>query len=165
MKRIWAPWRMKFLAAHKGECAFCEVYQQTEDQRNLIVFRGRKSFVIVNRYPYTSGHLLVVANQHKASLEDLEAAARAEMMELAAHGLRVLRRIYEPEAFNLGMNVGKSAGAGIAGHIHLHLVPRWNGDTSFITILAETRVLPEEPGETCRRLRAAWNDVDPQGGP
>jgi len=158
MKRLWAPWRMKFVATHKGECVFCDVYEQIEDQRNLIVFRGRKSFVVVNRYPYTSGHLLVVSNAHQPSLEDLDATARAEMMELATHALRVLRRVYQPEAFNVGANIGKAAGAGIAGHVHLHVVPRWSGDTSFISVLAETRVLPEEPAETYRRLRAAWDE-------
>jgi ATP adenylyltransferase len=160
MRHIWAPWRMKFVTTHKGECVFCDVYQQTEDQRNLIVCRGRKSFVIVNRYPYTSGHLLVVANMHKTSLEDLDAASRTEMMELATHGLRVLRRIYQPEAFNLGANIGKAAGAGIVGHVHLHIVPRWSGDTNFMSVLAETRVLPEEPGETYRRVRAAWDEAE-----
>jgi ATP adenylyltransferase len=149
---------MKFVAAHTRRCVFCDIYRGTQDQRNLIVHRGRKSFVIVNRYPYTSGHLLVVANAHKASLEDLDSAARAEIMEMAARGLQILRRIYKPEAFNLGANIGRAAGAGIDGHVHLHLVPRWGGDTSFLSVVGETRVLPEEVDETWRRLRAAWDE-------
>jgi ATP adenylyltransferase len=143
---------MKFVTTHKGECVFCDVYQQTEDERNLIVCRGRKSFVIVNRYPYTSGHLLVVANVHKASLEDLDAAGRAEMMELATHALQALRRVYQPEAFNLGTNIGKAAGAGIAGHVHLHIVPRWSGDTNFMPLLGETKVVPEALAATYETL-------------
>lgn len=158
MKRLWAPWRLKFIEKHSKDCAFCGVIAQVNDIGNLIVFRGQKSFVILNRYPYTSGHAMVVAKTHLPSLEDLDAPTRAEMIELVTQGMRVLRKVYQPEGFNLGANIGEAAGAGIVGHVHLHIVPRWNGDTSFMSALGETRVLPEELDETYRRVHAAWNE-------
>ena len=157
MKWLWAPWRMKFIENHKTDCVFCRVIAQDNDAENLIVYRGGNAFVILNRYPYTSGHMMVVANLHLPSLEDLDAAARSDMMELAAKGIRILRKVYRPEGFNLGANIGEAAGAGIVGHVHLHIVPRWNGDTNFISVLGKTRVLPEELDETFRRVRTAWD--------
>jgi ATP adenylyltransferase len=156
MKRLWAPWRMKFVEKQVSGCVFCSVQKEGRDEKNLIVFRGAHAFVILNRYPYTSGHLLVVANLHKATLEELDPPTRAEMMELGTTAMQVLRQVYAPEAFNLGANIGAVAGAGIAGHVHLHVVPRWGGDTSFMSVLAETRVLPEELEETYRRVLNAW---------
>ena len=147
---------MKFVEKHATGCVFCNIYAQNHDIGNLVVFRGKEAFVILNRYPYTSGHLMVVANIHQPSFEDLRVEARSEMMELATKGIQVLRSVYKPDAFNLGANIGKAAGAGIAGHVHLHVVPRWGGDTNFMSTLAETRVLPEELDETFRRIRAAW---------
>jgi ATP adenylyltransferase len=160
MKRLWAPWRMKFVQSRDPDtrCVFCRVQSQTSDADNLLVFRGRKAFVILNRYPYTSGHLMVVANLHRPSLEDLDAETRAEIMELATKGMRILRKVYQPEAFNLGANIGEAAGAGITGHVHLHVVPRWGGDTNFMSALAETRVLPEELDDTYRCISAAWDE-------
>jgi ATP adenylyltransferase len=160
MKRLWAPWRMKFVQSHDPttSCVFCRVQAQTCDAENLIVFRGLEAFVILNRYPYTSGHLMVVANDHHPSLENLDVKTRAEMMELATQAMHLLRKVYQPEAFNLGANIGEAAGAGIAGHVHLHVVPRWGGDTNFMSALAETRVLPEDLNETYRRVYAAWNE-------
>ncbi len=157
VKRLWAPWRMKYIERNESGCVFCKALAQDDDAKNLIVFRGQAAFVILNRYPYTSGHLLVVANLHRPSLEDLESETRAEMMELVTKGMRVLRKVYRPEAFNLGANIGAAAGAGIAEHVHLHVVPRWGGDTNFMSTLGETRVLPEELDETYRRVCAAWN--------
>jgi ATP adenylyltransferase len=160
MKRLWAPWRMKFVQSHDPDkrCVFCRVQVQTIDAENLIVFRGQSAFVILNRYPYTSGHLLIVANLHRPSLEDLDKETRSEMMELSARGMGILRKVYRPEAFNFGANIGEAAGAGIAGHVHLHIVPRWHGDTNFMSALGETRVLPEELAETYCRICAAWNN-------
>ncbi len=158
MKRLWAPWRMKFIEKHETDCVFCMVQAQTDDAKNLVVFRGQKAFVILNRYPYTSGHLMVVANVHRPSLEDLDAATRADMIELVTEGMRTLRKVYRPDAFNLGANIGKAAGAGVAGHVHLHVVPRWGGDTNFMSTLGGTRVLPEGLDETYRRVHAAWNE-------
>ena len=149
---------MKFVQSHeaKDACVFCTVQAQTTDEENLIVFRGQNAFVILNRYPYTSGHLLVVANAHLPSIEDLDAGSRSEMMELVNNSMRVIRKVYQPEAFNLGANIGEAAGAGIAGHVHLHVVPRWGGDTNFMSALAETRVLPEDLIETYHRICKAW---------
>jgi ATP adenylyltransferase len=157
MKRLRAPWRMKFVQSHLDDrCVFCRVQAQAADTENLVVFRGQKAFVILNRYPYTSGHLMIVANLHRPSLEDLDRETRSEMMELATQAMGILRKVYQPEAFNFGANIGAAAGAGIADHVHLHLVPRWGGDTNFMSTLAETRVLPEELQETYRRINAAW---------
>ena len=160
MKRLWSPWRMKYVESNEPqvECVLCQVQTQVADAENLIVFRGRTAYVILNRFPYTSGHLMVVSNIHHPSLEDLDPQTRSEMMELANKGMLILRRVYQPDAFNFGANIGAAAGAGIAGHVHLHLVPRWNGDTNFMSALAETRVLPEALEETYRRVYAAWND-------
>ena len=159
MKRLWAPWRMKFVQSQESnkDCVFCNVLAQNNDINNLIVFRGQNAFVILNRYPYTSGHLMVVANSHQPSIEDLDVEIRSEMMELATTSMRVIRKVYQPDAFNLGANIGEAAGAGIAGHVHMHVVPRWGGDTNFLSSLAETRVLPEELNETYRRICAVWN--------
>ena len=150
---------MKFVQSQQLNtiCVFCSVQSQTSDKENFIVFRGKNAFVILNRYPYTSGHLLVVANVHQPSFEDLDFETRSEMMELATNSMRVVRRVYQPDAFNLGANIGEAAGAGIAGHVHLHVVPRWGGDTNFMSALAETRVLPEELNETYYRISTAWN--------
>jgi ATP adenylyltransferase len=162
MKRLWAPWRMKFIQSHDPDttCVFCKVQAQSNDAENLIVFRGPRAYVMLNRYPYTSGHLLIIANLHLPSLEDLDVQIRSEMIELASKGMAVLRKVYQPGAFNLGANIGEAAGAGIAGHVHLHVVPRWNGDTNFMSALAETRVLPEGLDETYRRISSAWNEPD-----
>lgn len=161
MKRLWAPWRMKFVQSQDPhtKCVFCRVQAQNSDSKNLIIFRGQMAYVILNRYPYTSGHLMVVSNEHLPTLEELDASTRCEMMELATKGMGILRRVYRPEGFNFGSNIGEAAGAGIAGHVHLHVVPRWGGDTNFMSALAETRVLPEKLGETYRRIYAAWHEI------
>jgi ATP adenylyltransferase len=156
MKRIWAPWRMKFVQTHTTGCIFCDLQKVTDGPENLIIFRGQHAFVILNRFPYTSGHLMIVANAHLASLEDLQKEARAEMMELANKSLGVLRRVYHPDGFNMGANIGEAAGAGVVGHVHLHVVPRWAGDTNFMLTLAETKVMPEDLEDTFRRVCAAW---------
>ncbi|MFH2102599.1 MAG: HIT domain-containing protein [Chloroflexota bacterium] len=160
MRYLWAPWRMKYLEADSEGCVFCRVLDQADGPGNLVVARGRRVFVILNRFPYTSGHLMVVAKAHKPSFEDLDARTRGEMMELATKGIRILRAVYNPEAFNMGANIGAAAGAGVPGHIHIHVVPRWGGDTNFMTALGQTRVLPEELEETYAKVRAAWQSRD-----
>ena len=156
MKRLWAPWRIKFVQTKSAGCVFCEVQKEADGLENLIIFRGKRCFVILNRYPYTTGHMMVVANQHLDSLEDLDAETRAEMMELATRGMTVIRSVYQPDAFNVGANIGQAAGAGVAGHIHIHVVPRWTGDANFMMTLAETKVMPEALEDTYTRVRAAW---------
>jgi ATP adenylyltransferase len=159
MKRLWAPWRIKFVESKSAGCVFCEVQKETDGPGNLIVVRGKRCFVILNRFPYTSGHFLVVANKHLPSLEDLDVETRSEMMELVNHGMGVIRSVYHPDAFNVGANIGAAAGAGITGHVHLHVVPRWTGDTNFMMTLAETKVMPEELEGTYRRVRENWDSV------
>lgn len=160
MKRLFAPWRMRYVQQSQvPDCIFCSLQQVEESPASLVVARGTHAFVVLNRFPYTSGHLLVVANAHQPTLEDLTPPERAEMMELATRCMTVLRRIYHPQGFNLGANIGEIAGAGIAAHVHLHVVPRWSGDTNFMSAVGETRVLPEALEESWQRLRAAWGSV------
>jgi len=131
--------------------------KQVDGPENLIVFRGSKAFVMLNRFPYTSGHLMIVPYEHKPSLELLETDSRAEIMDLAARAIQVLQEIYLPQGFNLGMNIGNAAGAGISEHVHLHVVPRWVGDTNFMSSVSQTRVLPELLEETYRRVKEVWD--------
>jgi len=158
MKHLWSPWRKAYVQNHKKEegCIFCNRVGQADSSENLIVFRGDRAFVILNRFPYNNGHLMIAPYAHQPSLELLDAEARAEMMELAARAIEVLRALYRPEGFNLGVNIGEVAGAGVAGHVHLHVVPRWAGDTNFMSALGETRVLPEALEETWEKVRQGW---------
>lgn len=158
MKHLWAPWRMAYIRAFKKDgCVFCQAMKQTADgEDNLIVVRGEHAFVILNRFPYTSGHLMILPYLHVPRLEDLDPETRAEMMELVTRGTQVLQQVYNPQGFNIGINMGEAAGAGIEEHIHLHIVPRWSGDTNFMSSVGETRVVPEPLDETYRRVKAAW---------
>ena len=147
---------MKYIQKQPDGCVFCDVQAQRDGPDTLVVFRGQAAFVILNRYPYTSGHLMVVANTHLPSLEDLAPQIRAEMMELVARCMQVLRKAYRPEGFNIGANIGEVAGAGVAGHVHIHVIPRWKGDANFMSTAADTRVLPESLEESYGRVLAAW---------
>ena len=142
----------------KHGCVFCEELKKSDSPENLIVFRSSHSFVILNRYPYTSGHLMIVPYVHKPSLEELEAAARSDIMEMIVAAMQVLRAEYLAQGFNIGLNVGEAAGAGIQAHTHMHIVPRWGGDTNFMSTLAQTRVIPEALDESYRRIRRAWEN-------
>lgn len=158
MKRIFTPWRMKYLNSEKKEdgCIFCVVIEQKDDSNNLIIHRGERSFVILNRYPYTSGHLMVIPYQHSETLSDLGTETRNEMMELVNKASEVVKEVYKPEGFNIGINMGSAAGAGIADHIHIHVVPRWIGDTNFIPVVGDTRLIPEELDTTYKRIKSEW---------
>jgi ATP adenylyltransferase len=159
MEHLWSPWRMHYLqnnAEVSGGCIFCAKPGEGRDAENLIVRRGEHAYVILNLYPYNNGHMMVVPYAHVPSPEQLETATLTEMMTLLNHGLSALRRMYNPQAFNVGMNIGGAAGAGIAEHIHLHAVPRWAGDTNFMTVTAGTRVIPEDLRETWQRMKEAW---------
>jgi ATP adenylyltransferase len=149
---------MEYILASKTDegCIFCNGLKLEDGPDNLIVFRGQQAFVMLNRFPYTSGHLMVVPYQHQPSLECLDAASRLDIMDQAARALQVLESLYKPQGFNLGINIGSAAGAGILDHVHLHVVPRWVGDTNFMSSLSQTRVLPELLEETYRRVRNAW---------
>ncbi len=139
-----------------GGCIFCEALKLKDSPENLIVLRAEYSFVILNRYPYTNGHLMVVPYAHQPTIEALDRPTRSEMMELVNRGLQVLRAEYNAQAFNIGVNIGAAAGAGVAEHVHIHVVPRWAGDTNFMSTVGEIRVLPEELAETYRRLSSHW---------
>jgi ATP adenylyltransferase len=158
MDHLWSPWRMKYITDHErgGMCVFCEAAKGEDGPANLIVHRGQTAFVILNRFPYTSGHLMVVPFVHQPSIELLGEETRAEMMELVNRSMGMIRAEYNPEAFNLGANIGEAAGAGIAAHVHMHIVPRWNGDTNFMSAIAGTRILPEDLEDTYLRLASRW---------
>ena len=161
MNHIWSPWRMDYIMNHDRavECVFCRAARQKAGPENLVVYRAQESFVILNRYPYTSGHVMVVPFVHVASLDELSNQARAEMMELAAQSVTLLREAYQPQGFNIGVNMGEAAGAGIADHIHLHVVPRWMGDTNFMSSVGQTRVLPGSIDESYQRIRQEWEKM------
>jgi ATP adenylyltransferase len=157
MDYLWTPWRYRYVtqAGKSSECIFCQAAASSEDTQTHIVLRGEKTFVILNRYPYTTGHVMIVPFAHTADFASLDAATLAEMMKFAQRVQAALAQTYRPEGFNLGMNLGRMAGAGIADHLHLHLLPRWTGDTNFMTSIAETRLEPEELATTYQKLRAA----------
>jgi ATP adenylyltransferase len=144
-------------AFKKNGCVFCQALTEPQDgEDNLIVVRGEKSFVILNRFPYTSGHIMILPYKHVPRLNDLDAETRAEMIELVNRGTQVLQEIYNPQGFNIGINIGEAAGAGIEEHIHIHIVPRWSGDTNYMTSIGKTRVVPEPLDETYRQVKSVW---------
>lgn len=138
-------------------CIFCRKITAQDDAAEHVLARGRHVFVVLNRYPYNNGHLMVVPYAHVPSLEDLDSETRAELMEMVVRSLRALRAAYAPDGFNMGANIGQVAGAGVADHVHLHIVPRWSGDTNYMPIIGQTRVIPELLDETYRRLKAVWD--------
>ncbi len=144
MKHIWAPWRKEFILSEKEEnCFFCEAIKDNQDRKNLVLYRGEECFCILNKYPYNNGHLMVAPNLHKDDLSKLSDSEMLEIMTLTRDVKNVLSKKMGPDGFNLGVNLGKSAGAGVLGHIHLHIVPRWDGDTNFMPVLTETKVVPQ----------------------
>lgn len=159
---LHAPWRMEYIEQAdqpKTGCIFCEKPCQDCDRANYIVHRGERCFIILNAFPYNSGHLMVIPYQHTAELAELPIEAQAEMMQLATLSVRALRQVMCPEGFNMGMNLGRAAGAGIAQHIHLHIVPRWVGDTNFMTAIGNLRVLPESLDRTWEKLQTAFQGL------
>lgn len=157
MDHIFTPWRYTYIkdAAKKQECIFCAMLAEKDDAKNLIVQRGAKSFVVLNRYPYTAGHVMVAPYAHVADLSEADAETLSEMMLLAQRVQRALAAAYQPEGYNLGMNLGRCAGAGVLGHLHLHVLPRWTGDANFMTTVGETRHLPEDLSQTYEKLKRA----------
>lgn len=145
---------MKYIEKHEKEsgCVFCIAQAKADSAKNLIAFRGKNAYVILNRFPYTSGHLMVIPFSHEPNLENLDTETRAEMMELASRCTTLLRKVYRTESFNMGINIGEAAGAGVLGHVHIHIVPRWAGDTNFMSTTGETRVLPESLEDTYQRV-------------
>jgi len=161
MDYLWTPWRYQYMeqaASNKQpDCIFCEAAKANRDDETLIVYRGQKVFVILNRFPYTSGHVMIVPYAHVAELHLCAQGTLPEMMELAQRVEGVFQREYKPDGMNLGMNLGRAAGAGVAGHLHLHMLPRWFGDSNFMTVTGETRVHPEDLASTWRRLKNGLN--------
>jgi ATP adenylyltransferase len=158
MDYLWTPWRYQYVTAAggPGECVFCAAAKAADDREMLVVHRAESNFVILNRFPYTSGHVMVIPYNHVATLEDLDDKTLTELIMLARQIEKYLRALYHPEGLNIGINIGRSAGAGIAEHLHMHLLPRWTGDTNFMTTVGETRVMPEDLAITWERLRAAF---------
>ena len=166
MDYLFTPWRYQYITGAAAEasaqnCLFCAIRQATDDAASLVVHRGTECLVMLNRFPYTSGHLMIAPYGHVDELRKLPAAAANEMMALAQRADGVLRNLYRPHGMNLGMNQGRAAGAGVAGHIHLHALPRWFGDTNFMGATAETRVLPESLEQAYARIKSAWQDSKP----
>jgi ATP adenylyltransferase len=158
MDYLWSPWRYTYVSSFDKAvgCVFCQLLNLGDDEKALIVYRGELNFVILNAFPYTSGHAMVVPYQHVDRLSLLSQTAACEMMGLSRRLESALYELYRPEGANMGMNIGKAAGAGIAGHIHMHVLPRWFADANFMTVVGETRVLPESLDETYRRLKAKF---------
>ncbi len=157
MKHIWAPWRMEYIQMEKTEgCILCEKPRQDSDAVNYILYRGEKNFVIMNAYPYNPGHLMIAPYRHSASLEELTDEELHEHFDIVSRSIKVLRQVFSPGGFNLGMNIGKAAGAGIEDHIHTHIVPRWQGDTNCMTVISDARVVPEALAETYQKLRGEF---------
>ncbi len=154
MKRLWAPWRIDYIRGEKPlGCILCDKPQAQCDQENLILFRAEHSFVMMNLYPYNNGHLMVSPYQHADTLEGLSNAVLSDLMQMMKASLAALRSAFNPEGANVGLNLGKAGGAGIDDHLHFHVVPRWEGDTNFMTVVGENRVIPEDIQETYRLLK------------
>ena len=153
MERLWSPWRLTYVTGSDGRttgCVFCDA------AGDLVLVRGRVTFVILNKYPYNNGHVMVVPSRHVPSLSALTAEEQAELMRLTRHAEIALTEAYAPHGINMGINLGKPAGAGVLDHLHMHVVPRWNGDTNFMTVVGDVRVLPEDLSESAARLRPVF---------
>jgi ATP adenylyltransferase len=157
MKRMWAPWRTQYIASlsapAKGACIFCAKPRARADEKNLVLYRAKRCFVIMNAYPYNPGHLMVVPYAHRDDLAKLDPATVMELGLVSQHCIRILRRVMHAEGFNWGANIGPAAGAGVKHHVHVHVVPRWNGDANFMPVLGEVKVLSESLEDTYRKLR------------
>lgn len=155
MKHIWAPWRMEYIAATKEKgCILCEKPLEKDDETNLILYRGRSNYIILNSFPYNPGHLMIAPYRHLARLEDLTDEELMEHFVIVRKSVKLLTDVMKPMGFNIGLNIGKAAGAGIEEHIHTHVVPRWGGDTNFMPVLSNTKVVPESLKATYHKLKA-----------
>lgn len=145
MENIWAPWRITYIKENLEEkiCFLCKAFQDNQDEKNLVIYRGEECFCVLNKYPYNSGHLMIAPKKHKADISDLTDVEMLEIMKLTRDMKETLTRIMKPEGFNIGINLGKPAGAGLIGHFHLHIVPRWNGDTNFMPVISDVKVIPQ----------------------
>jgi len=165
METLWAPWRLEYILSEKETgCVFCRMIKEDDDRKNLILFRSRRHFIVMNAYPYNNGHLMVVPYRHSSVLSGWDDEETCEFWELAGLAVDLLKKTMNPDGFNLGINMGEPAGAGIRDHLHLQVVPRWSGDTNFMTVMAETRVIPEHIQATYEMLRAALEETEGERG-
>ncbi len=161
MKQLWAPWRVEYILGEKEEgCIFCTAPERDPDEA-LLIYNGGLTTVILNKYPYNNGHLLISPKRHVAELEELTPQEGADLFRLLAHSVKSLKEALSPHGFNIGMNIGRGAGAGIPGHLHIHVVPRWQEDVNFMPVLADTKVIPEHLQKTLERLRPLFKDLQP----
>jgi ATP adenylyltransferase len=159
---LFAPWRYEYLVSDKEKaCIFCEAAASDDDERSLVIFRGKRVFVVLNRYPYTNGHVMVAPFAHEAWLSESDAVTRSELIETVTRAQAILVSAYHTDGLNVGVNFGAAAGAGVAGHYHVHVVPRWAGDTNFMAVTAGVRIIPEELSETRRRLAPLFSEGRP----
>jgi ATP adenylyltransferase len=159
LERIWAPWRSVYVGGSHGEgCVFCEKVQSEEDEANLVLLRGDKTIVMMNLYPYNNGHLLIMPKRHVGDIEDLTGEEMAELFLMTQKIVKVLR-VFNPEGFNVGANIGKVAGAGVPGHFHIHIVPRWGGDTNFMPVIGDVRVISESQEVTFKKLKESLENL------
>lgn len=158
MDHLWTPWRSTYITGKhdKSACIFCNAAASSDDEQNLVVHRAKHNFVILNRYPYTSGHLMIAPYHHVSRLQALDEEVTCEMMQLARTAEAVIEQAYNPNGLNIGLNLGEAAGAGIEQHLHLHALPRWKGDANFMTSIGNTRIVPELLDETYRKLKAGF---------
>ncbi len=158
MERLWAPWRMEYIANDKTDgCIFCVSPETENDQEKLILYRSESSIVMLNRYPYTNGHLMIAPCRHTADMNELSEAEMLDLFTALRLCRNALQKIAAPEGFNIGINLGKAAGAGVAEHMHIHIVPRWNGDSNFMTVVGDVRVMPENLRSTYEKLYPAFH--------
>ena len=164
MEKLFSPWRSKYISSfaekeNEEKCVLCDAHVPVNDDESLVVYRGREAFVLMNKFPYNSGHLMIIPVRHTPDFGSLTKTEMAETMDLLRASERALRELSHPQGFNIGMNIGREAGAGIDAHLHWHIVPRWNGDTNFMPILADVKVVSEDMAEQCKRLREIFSRI------
>ena len=161
MDKLWAPWRIEYIRSPKEDgCIFCIKSQETNDRNNLVLYRGKEAFVLMNLYPYSNGHLMISPYQHTSETDDLSSACNSEIMDMANKSMSILSKMFNAEGFNFGANFGKAGGAGIEEHLHYHIVPRWTGDTNFMPVTGGTRVLVEGLQESWDLLKPKFNEIN-----
>ncbi len=153
MKILWAPWRASYVEKPGENCIFCKKVRENKDEENLIILRGQRSFIMLNRYPYNTGHLMIAPYRHVADIEDLTEDEAVEIFKLLRESIKAVKKAFKPDGFNIGVNLGRAAGAGVEGHIHIHAVPRWLGDTNFMPVTANTKVMPISLEEAYERIK------------
>tara|TARA_B100000315_G_C14561609_1_gene580849 strand:- start:1337 stop:1831 length:495 start_codon:yes stop_codon:yes gene_type:complete len=161
MDKLWAPWRIEYIRSPKEDgCIFCKKSQEINDRNNLVLYRGKEAFVLMNLYPYSNGHLMISPYQHTSETDDLSSACNSEIMDMANKSMSILSRTFNAEGYNFGANIGKAGGAGIEEHLHYHIVPRWTGDTNFMPVTGGTRVIVEGLQESWDLLKPKFNEIN-----